>query len=206
MSGFPPGYDPGGMMGGGGGQRPAPAPARMAGPTPNGLQLSRDPDAMAAYFMERAGIDPRVRTPLTEFLMDMERQYLRPWLGAMGMTGANMAREAPNLIGGFADRLLGNGGDFLDWFGGSTGAFLGNPTFASNLAGLDPRQQAGRLRDVAGFADIGLAPELAQSRRELFNTGYGQYALGATRDPNVGRTSLLDFLANDPQYRWMLGR
>ncbi len=204
MSGFPPGYDPGSLMGGGGQQPPpAPPPARFNAGPQAGL-LYQNPAAQQALLQQYLGIDPNNRSPLTQFMESMYSEHLRPWLGAMTMAGRR-PEEVPQMIQEFANAALSGG--FSDFMRGSVGGFLDNPTFTSNLARI-PNQQAAqrRLEDILGFADVGMDPLVASGRAGAREAAGGQYALALAQGTAPGNRRLLDFILNDPQYWWMAGR
>ncbi len=196
-----PGLDPFGNQGGAY-RPPAPDPRFNAGPQA-GL-LYQNPAAQQALLQQYLGIDPNNRSPLTQFMESMYSEHLRPWLGAMTMAGRR-PEEAPQMIQEFANAALSGG--FSDFMRGSVGGFLNNPTFATNMRQI-PNQQAAqrRLEDILGFADVGMDPLVASGRAGAREAAGGQYALSLARGTAPGDRRLLDFLANDPQYSWMLGR
>ncbi len=183
---------------------PPPPPARMTGAGPQAAFTYTNPQAQQALLLQHLGIDPNNRSPLTQFMESMYTEHLRPWLGAMVMTGRGI-EETPQMIAEYANAA--RGGNFSDFMRGGRDAFLNNPTLTGALGSMkDQRQAQRRLEDILGFADVGYDPLFASARESQREAAGGQHALALASGAVPHSTRLLDFILGNPEYSWMVGR
>ncbi len=203
MSGMFPMQDTG--AGGGGGPTPRPVDPRMAFPggTINQATLYSNPLAQQALLARQFGINPGERSLVGDVILGDLGGMLRDYIQYSGIAGGQRVQQnASGLIEEFANRMRGN--DFFDWIGGQATGLLGNPTVQSTLASNPLSVQQRAIQNLTGMQTAGMNPLVSQAREQQVQGGLGTSLLAQAERGNV--SPLIRFIAETPEYQWMLGR
>ncbi len=201
MSGMFPMQDPG--AGGGGGPTPRPTDPRMAFPggTINQTSLYSNPLAQQAYLARQFGINPGERSLVGDVILGDLGGMLRDYIAYAGADARGRPMgNASALLDEFAGRMRGD--DFYGWIANRATGLLNDPTVQANLASQPLSVQQRALQNLTGMQTAGMNPLVSQAREQQVQGGLGNILL--TQAEQGRHSPLLRFIAETPEYHWML--